>query len=93
MLGITQISSFIPNTKLSNYDFKDKFGIDELFIRKKIGFESLSRKQKDEKQATYVSKPMKNLKISIKKKFNVSFWYLKMEILKSHTAHLSYKKA
>ncbi len=61
MLGIAQISSFIPQTKLCNYDCMDKFGVDEVFIKDKIGFTHLSRKQKHEKASDLCVKAYEKL--------------------------------
>lgn len=61
MLGIAQISSFIPQTKLCNYDCMDKFGVDEVFIKDKIGFTHLSRKQKHEKTSDLCVKAYEKL--------------------------------
>ena len=45
MLGLRQISNFLPQEKLCNYDFKDKFSIDEILkeceILKKLGIKSI----------------------------------------------------
>lgn len=62
MLGIAQISSFIPRMKLSNYEVKDKFNIDEPFIKEKLGFEYLSRKQKQENTSDLCIKAYEKLK-------------------------------
>ena len=62
MLGIAQISNFIPKMKLSNYELKDKFNIDELFIKEKLGFEYLSRKQKQENTSDLCIKAYEKLK-------------------------------
>lgn len=61
MLGLRQISNFLPQEKLCNYDFKDKFSIDEIFIKEKIGFEYLTRKQKDEKASNLCIKAYEKL--------------------------------
>ena len=37
MLGIETIATYIPETKKSNYDLKDKFEMDDDFIENKIG--------------------------------------------------------
>ncbi|MGB5965070.1 MAG: ketoacyl-ACP synthase III [Sulfurimonadaceae bacterium] len=37
MLGIENIATYIPETKKSNYDLKEKFEIDDDFIENKIG--------------------------------------------------------
>ena len=36
MLGIKEIASYLPKNKISNYDKKDKFKLDDNFIEKKL---------------------------------------------------------
>lgn len=48
MLGIQEIASFIPNVKISNYDLKDKYEIDDNFIEKKIGIKKVAFKDKED---------------------------------------------
>lgn len=43
MLGIAAIASYVPAGRLSNYDRKAEFGIDDAFIEDKIGFRSVAR--------------------------------------------------
>ncbi|PLX95759.1 MAG: 3-oxoacyl-ACP synthase [Desulfuromonas sp.] len=48
MLGIEEIGSYIPGDRVSNYDRKEKFGIDDFFIEEKIGVKAVSRKAESE---------------------------------------------
>jgi len=49
MIGISEISCYIPEKKESNYDLLEKFDTDEYFIKEKIGVEFRSRKESTEK--------------------------------------------
>jgi len=44
ILGIEEIGSYIPETRISNYARKDQFAIDDHFIEQKIGVKSVSRR-------------------------------------------------
>jgi len=44
MIGIRAIASYVPANRVSNIDRRDAAGKDEAFIRDKIGFESVSRR-------------------------------------------------
>lgn len=48
MLGIEAIGSYVPAGRVSNYDRKEQFGIDDHFIEEKIGVRSVSVKAADE---------------------------------------------
>lgn len=48
MIGIRAIGSFIPPGQIDNYDRMQEFETDASFIRDKLGFESLSRKYKED---------------------------------------------
>ena len=48
MLGIAEIGSYIPENRISNYDRKEQFAIDDQFIEEKIGVKSVSRKGPEE---------------------------------------------
>jgi len=48
MLGIEAIGSYVPADRISNYDRKEQFGIDDHFIEEKIGVRSVSRKSPEE---------------------------------------------
>lgn len=61
MLGIKNIASYIPEKKISNYDKKEKFELDDDFIENKIGVRSHTVKEKDEKASDLCVKAFKNL--------------------------------
>lgn len=48
MLGIEEIGYYIPEGRVSNYDRKEKFGIDDHFIEQKIGVCQISVKDAGE---------------------------------------------
>ncbi|OHB29920.1 MAG: 3-oxoacyl-ACP synthase [Desulfuromonadaceae bacterium GWC2_58_13] len=48
MLGIEEIGYYIPEGRISNYDRKEQFGIDDHFIEQKIGVRRVSVKGADE---------------------------------------------
>jgi len=48
ILGIEEIGRYIPETRISNYDRKDQFAIDDHFIEQKIGVRRVSRKAPQE---------------------------------------------
>lgn len=47
MIGIRHITSFIPIKKISNYERKEKFNIDDNFIEERLGVKSVSIKNDD----------------------------------------------
>jgi 3-oxoacyl-[acyl-carrier-protein] synthase-3 len=61
MLGIKQIASYLPNKKISNYDKKDKFNLDDDFIENKIGVKYHTIKEDDEKASDLCIKAYANL--------------------------------
>lgn len=61
MIGIAQIASYLPPDRISNYDSKDKFGINDDFIQNKIGFEQFSRKEKNQNTSDMCIKAFENL--------------------------------
>ncbi|MEY8703252.1 ketoacyl-ACP synthase III [Francisella philomiragia] len=61
MLGITDIASYLPDDKLSNYDKKDKFVIDDDFIEQKIGVKKYSVKEDGHKTSDLCVKAFNNL--------------------------------
>jgi len=69
MLGIKQVASYLPDNKISNYDKKEKFELDDDFIENKIGVKSHTVKETDEKASDLCVKAFANLtkKIDIKK--------------------------
>lgn len=48
MIGIRAIASYLPPGRVSNIDRRDAAGKDEAFIRDKIGFEQLARREPDQ---------------------------------------------
>jgi len=48
MLGIEEIGTYLPAGRISNYDRKDQFGIDDFFIEEKIGVRRVSVKGPEE---------------------------------------------
>lgn len=48
MLGIQNIAAYIPSARLKNFDFMEKFEVDEHFIKNKLGFIERSFKDKSE---------------------------------------------
>ena len=48
MIGIETIGSYIPTQRISNYDRKEKLGLDDLFIEHKIGIQQIAIKAADE---------------------------------------------
>ena len=67
MVGIKEIASYLPKSKISNYEKKEKFDIDDHFIKNKIGVEYHTLKEKDEKTSDLCVKSFKNLQ----KKFSI----------------------
>lgn len=48
MLGIENVGYYIPQGRISNYDRKEKFSIDDNFIENKIGVRQVSQKSEGE---------------------------------------------
>lgn len=48
MIGVTHVSSYVPVGRESNYEKMARFGVDEGFIKNKLGVESVARRGKDE---------------------------------------------
>lgn len=61
MLGIKQIVSYLPQNKVSNYDKKEKFELDDDFIENKIGVKFHCVKEEDEKASDLCVKAYENL--------------------------------
>lgn len=61
MLGIRNIASYIPDTRVLNIARKEQFGIDEDFIRNKIGVESVSVKSASEETSDLCIRAFQNL--------------------------------
>lgn len=51
MIGIGEIGSFVPATRLSNLDRAETFGMDDNFVRNKLGIHNVSRMEADEDTA------------------------------------------
>lgn len=69
MLGIKEIGSYLPEKRVSNYDKKEKFDLDDDFIENKIGVKYHTLKESDEKASDLCVKAFENLqtKISLQK--------------------------
>lgn len=63
MIAITHIGTYVPEKKVSNLEFLEKFETDENFIRNKIGVVNRARKEKDEKASDLCIKAFENLKL------------------------------
>ncbi len=61
MLGIKEIASYLPEKRVSNYDKKEKFTLDDDFIENKIGVKYLALKEEDEKASDLAIKAFENL--------------------------------
>lgn len=70
MIGISEIASYIPDKKESNYSLKGKFGIDDNFIEKKLGVKYKAVKDNNQRTSDLCVEAFKNLekKINIDKK-------------------------
>ena len=62
MLGIETIATYIPKTKESNYDLKEKFEFDDDFIENKIGVKQHAVKDEGFKSSDMCVKAFDNLK-------------------------------
>jgi len=61
MMVIKEIASYIPGKKESNYELAEKFNIDTLFIKNKLGVEFRSIKEKTETASDLCVKAFENL--------------------------------
>lgn len=61
MLGIETIATYIPETKKSNYDLKEKFELDDDFIENKIGVKYHALKDEGFKSSDMCVKAFENL--------------------------------
>lgn len=61
MLGIKQIASYLPDKKISNYDKKEKFELDDNFIENKIGVKYHTLKDEQDKTSDLCIKAFQNL--------------------------------
>lgn len=62
MVGIEAIASYIPSTRLSNYERKQEFEIDDHFIENKIGVRYRARKMADEQTSDLCVKAYSSLR-------------------------------
>ncbi|HIP26702.1 MAG TPA: ketoacyl-ACP synthase III [Flavobacteriaceae bacterium] len=65
MLGIKEIASYLPRKKVSNYDKKEKFELDDDFIESKIGVKFHCLKENEEKASDLCVKAFENLLINV----------------------------
>ena len=61
MLGIESIATYIPDTKKSNYELKEKFELDDDFIENKIGVKYHTVKDRGFKSSDMCVKAFENL--------------------------------
>ena len=61
MLGIETIATYIPENKISNYDLKEKFELDDEFIENKIGVKYHAIKEDGFKSSDMCVKSFENL--------------------------------
>ena len=69
MLGIEEIGIYLPPGRISNYDRKGQFGIDDFFIEEKIGVRRVSVKGADEETSDLCIRAFEDLqrRISVNK--------------------------
>lgn len=65
MLGIKEIASYLPEKKVSNYDKKEQFELDDDFIEKKIGVKNHCLKEKEQKASDLAVLAFEKLKTKI----------------------------
>jgi len=61
MIGIEEIASYIPEKRISNYDRKEKFKIDDYFIEEKIGVRYIAVKDDNDETSDMCVKAFRNL--------------------------------
>ena len=61
MLGVENIGCYIPQGRISNYDRKEQFSIDDNFIENKIGIKHVSIKSEDEETSDLCVKAFESL--------------------------------
>jgi len=66
MIGIKEIASYIPENRNSNYDLKEKFEMDDVFIEDKIGIKGVAVKNKDENTSDLCVNAFVNLEKKLK---------------------------
>lgn len=62
MIGIEQIASYVPSQRDSNFEKKQQFGIDDDFIKKKIGVHTVSRKLANEETSDMCVRAFESLR-------------------------------
>ncbi|AJC85227.1 ketoacyl-ACP synthase III [Campylobacter peloridis] len=62
MLGICDIGTYICSNKISNFERKIDFDINDEFIKEKIGFQSLSKSSNEEKTSILCLKAFEKIK-------------------------------
>lgn len=65
MIAITQIGTYLPDTRISNLELLDKFDVDESFVTNKIGVVQRSRKAPEEKASDMCAAAYENLKLKV----------------------------
>ena len=65
MLGIKEIGSYLPKKRISNYDKKEKFNLDDDFIENKIGVKYHTLKESNEKASDLCVKAFENLQTKV----------------------------
>jgi len=65
MLGIKEIATYLPVKRISNYDKKDKFDLNDDFIENKIGVKYHTIKDENEKASDLCVNAFENLQIKI----------------------------
>lgn len=65
MLGIEEIAYYIPKKRVSNYDRKERFGIEDDFIKDRIGVEEIAVKADSENTSDLCISAYKKLKEKI----------------------------
>ena len=60
-IGIKNIGYYLPEKTQSNYDFKEKFEVDDHFVEKKIGFKKVTLKENEDETSDLCVKAFKNL--------------------------------
>jgi len=63
MLGIEEIGIYLPDGRISNYDRKDQFGIDDFFIEEKIGVRRVSVKGPEEDTSDLCVRAFEDLRL------------------------------
>ncbi len=65
MVGIQDIGFYIPDFKISNFDRKQKYGIDDAFIEEKLGIRCVAVKSKDEETSDLCVKAFRSLQAKV----------------------------